>query len=299
VKVASLITPELRARLKALRLSARFSPFAQGIGEHAGRARGAGLEFAQYRAYEPGDEPRHIDWKLYARSDRYFVRDSTRDSPLTVWLLVDATASMTQADAARPDYSKLDAARALAACIAEIALQQNDAFGLVTVGRGITGMPASTGRRHRDQLWRALDALESGPDRPNESALRPLLERIAPASLLVILSDGFDDALVALAERLAAARREVLFIQLISCEERDFPFAGGHVFRDPETGETRRGDAAAMREEFLRRFGEARAALARRLASSGIRHAEHVLDAPLDAPLRRLFGSRRHERLAG
>lgn len=299
MKVASLITPELRARLKPLRLVARVSPLAQGIGEHAGRARGAGLEFAQYRAYEPGDEPRHIDWKLYARSDRYFVRDSTRDSPLTVWLLVDATASMSQADAARPDYSKLDAARALAACIAEIALQQNDAFGLVTVGRGIAGLPAAAGRRHRDQLWRALDALECGPDRPTESALRPLLERITPASLLVILSDGFDDTLVALAERLAAARREVLFVQLLSCDERDFPFAGGHVFRDPESGETRRGDAAAMREEFLRRFGEARAALARRLAAGGIRHVEYVMDAPLDAPLRRLFGSRRHERLAG
>ena len=188
MKVASLITPELRARLKPLRYSARFSPFAQGIGEHAGRARGAGLEFAQYRAYEPGDEPRHIDWKLYARSDRYFVRDATRDSPLTAWLLVDATASMAQADAARPEYSKLDAAKALAACIAEIALQQNDSFGLVTVGGGIAGLPAGSGRRHRDQLWRALDALECGPELPEESALRPLLERITPASLLVILS---------------------------------------------------------------------------------------------------------------
>jgi uncharacterized protein (DUF58 family) len=206
---------------------------------------------------------------------------------------------MSQVDAARPEYSRLDAAKALAAGIAEIALQQNDSFGLITVGRGIAGLPAASGRRHRDQLWRALDALECGPDLPKESALRPLLERIAPASLLVVLSDGFDETLVALAERLATARREVLFVQILTCEERDFPFAGGHIFRDPETGETRRGDAAAMREDFLRRFGEARAALARRLAASGIRHVEHVLDAPLDAPLRRLFGSRRHERLAG
>jgi uncharacterized protein (DUF58 family) len=296
--VSTLISPELRARLRTLRLRARFSPFTQGIGQHTSRSRGAGLEFAQYRAYEPGDEPRHIDWKLYARSDRFFVRDATRDTPLTAWLLIDATASMAQADTARPDYTKLIAAKALAACIGEIALQQGDGFGLIIVGDGITGLPAASGRRHRDQLWLALDRLHCGALTPSGTALRPLLERIAPASLLVILSDGFDASLVELAERLAAARREVLFIQLLSCEERDFPFTGSHVFRDPETGEQCRGDATAMREEFITRFAQARAELARRLAASGIRHVEHVLDAALDAPLQGLFGSKRQE-LAG
>jgi uncharacterized protein (DUF58 family) len=298
VKVAELISPELSARLRRLRLHARFSPYTQGIGQQASRSRGAGLEFAQFRAYEPGDEPRHIDWKLYARSDRFFVRDATRETPLTAWLLLDATASMTQADAARPEYSKLVAAKGLAACIAEVALQQGDSFGLITVGDGIAGLPAASGRRHRDQLWLALDRVHCGDQAPNATALLPLLERIAPASLLVILSDGFDATLVELAERLAAARREVLFVQILACEERDFPFTGSHVFRDPETGERRRGDAEAMRDDFLRRFGEARAALARRLAASGIRHVEYPLDASLDAPLQRLFGSRRQE-LAG
>src|SRR5215813_2232810 len=126
----ALIPADVRARLKHLRLRARHGAGGDGLGQHASRSRGAGLEFAQYRAYEPGDEPRHIDWKLYARSDRFFVRDATRDTPLTAWLLVDATASMAQADAARPEYTKLVAAKALAACIAEIALQQGDSFGL-------------------------------------------------------------------------------------------------------------------------------------------------------------------------
>ncbi|PSD26643.1 DUF58 domain-containing protein, partial [Stenotrophomonas maltophilia] len=73
---------------------------ARRIARH--RSRGAGLEFAQYRAYEPGDELRQIDWKLYARSDRFFVRESERESPITVWLLLDATASAGQADRAAP-----------------------------------------------------------------------------------------------------------------------------------------------------------------------------------------------------
>lgn len=77
------IPADVRSRLKALRLLRRAAG-AQGIGQHASRSRGAGLEFAQYRAYEPGDELRQIDWKLYARSDRFFVRESERESPVTI-----------------------------------------------------------------------------------------------------------------------------------------------------------------------------------------------------------------------
>lgn len=288
-----LIPPEILPRLKALSLSARLASAGTGVGQHASRSRGAGLEFAQYRAYEPGDEPRQIDWKLYARSDRFFVRESERDSPLTLWLVIDATASMAQADAVRPAWRKLDAAKALAACAAELALRQGDRFGLVAIGgAGLSFLPAGTGPRHRDRLHLELARLVPGGRFPGESALRPLWERVSAASLVLVLSDGFDEALVALAERLAAARREVLSIQLLTASERDFPYAGGHVFRDPETGAERRVEAGAVRQDFLERFAAARAALARRLAASGIRHVEYVLDRPLDEPLRRFFARR-------
>ena len=88
------IPAAVRARLRDLRLEGRRATGGHGFGQHRSRSRGAGLEFAQYRAYEPGDELRQVDWKLYARSDRFFVRDSERESPLTVWLLLDTTASM-------------------------------------------------------------------------------------------------------------------------------------------------------------------------------------------------------------
>ena len=96
---------------------------------------------------------------------------------------------------------------------------------------------------------------------------------------------------VEMVERLASARREVLAIQLLTVEERDFPFAGGHRFRDPETGEELLGDGAAMRDDFLSRFADARAALRARLDADGVRHATYVLDEELDAPLVRLFGA--------
>lgn len=291
MRVAGLVPPDVRARLKTLRLSARHAGHGQGIGQHASRSRGAGLEFAQFRAYEPGDEPRLIDWKLYGRSDRYFVRDSTRDSPLTAWLLIDATASMAQADGARPEYTKLDAAKAIAVCVAELALRQSDSFGLITGGANVGGLPAGAGQRHRDRLWLELDRLTCDEAAVDEAALRPLVARVAPASLLIVLTDGYDDALVETAIRVAAARREVIFISLVGRDELEFPFVGDVVFRDPETGAIRRGRAETMRAAFVERYARARAALARRLEASGIRCVEHVIDEPADAPLRRLFGS--------
>ncbi len=292
----ALVTPELRARLRDLRLVARSGAGGDGLGQHASRSRGAGLEFAQYRAYEPGDEPRRIDWKLYARSDRYFVREAERDSPLTVWLILDATASMQQADTARPEFSKLDAAKSIAACVIELALRQGDRFGVIALGGAAPVLvPAGAGPRQRDRCLLELARIAAAGSWPDAASLRPLQERIAANALVVFLSDFFDDAAVDLAERLAAARREVLTVQLLGADERDFPFSGGHRFRDPESAIERRVEAPAVRKDFLERFGAARIALARRFAARGIRHVEHVLDDPLDAPLRRLFGSARAE----
>ena len=286
----ALIPPDVRSRLQGLRLDARRAMGGKGIGAHRSRSRGAGLEFSQYRAYEPGDEPRQIDWKLYARSDRFFVREAERESPLTVWLLLDASASMAQADRARPAWRRIDAAKGIAACIGELALRQGDRFGLIGLREdGPQLLPATHGARGRDRLWLALQALEAQGGFPQESRLDAAWERIAAHDLVVLLSDGFDDGVVTLSERLAAAGREVLFVQLLTAEERDFPFDGSHLFRDPETGETLPGDGRAMRAGYLQRFADAQRALHARLDAAGIAHAHHVLDEPLDRPLRQLF----------
>ncbi|MEZ5462922.1 DUF58 domain-containing protein [Dokdonella sp.] len=290
--MALRIPPELHARLRDLRLSMRGPSLGDGLGMHASRSRGAGLEFAQYRGYEPGDEPRRIDWKLFARSDRYFVREAERDSPLTVWILIDASASMAQSDRARPEFSKLEAARVLAACVIELALRQGDRFGVIGLsGEALQFVADGAGPRQRDRCMVELERMRSGGSITADSQLAALWDRVRPGSLVLLLSDGFDDRLTDLAVRLSATRREVLSIQLLTAEERDFPFRGGMLMRDPESGVELRVDAARARSDYLERFAAARAALARRLAASGIAHVEHVLDRPLDEPLHTLFGA--------
>lgn len=288
-----LIPPAVRNRLAGLRLTARRAVDLQGLGLHHSRSRGAGLEFAQYRAYERGDEPRAIDWKLYARSDRFFVRESERESPLALWILIDASASMAQADEARPGWSRLAAARGLAACLAELALRQGDRFGLVGLSAsGLRLLDAGTGARQRDRLALDLTALDAADAFPALGRLAPLWNRVGALDLVVMISDFFDVQAMDLAARLAGARREVLAIEVLTVGERDFAYPGGHRFRDPETGEELLGDGPALRTEFLARFNAARATRQARFDSLGIRHAALVLDEELDVPLRRLFGAR-------
>jgi len=287
----ALIPAEVRSRLRGLHLRARRTAGQQGVGLHASRSRGAGLEFAQYRAYEPGDELRQIDWKLYGRSDRFFVREAERESPLTLWLMLDASASAGQHDEARPDFTRLNALRGIAASAAEVALRQGDRFGLIVFGGDTVQLvPAGVGARQRDRLLLALHGMRAQGGWPPAEQQRVAWERSAAIDLVLMLGDGFDEAGTALGERLAAAQREVLQLQVLGADERDFPFRGGHRFRDPETGEELLGDANALRADYLRRFGQALREREARWQAAGIRHAVQYLDEPLDAGLQRLFG---------
>lgn len=287
------LSPALRSLLATLRLRPRHAPGRQGIGHHASRNRGSGLEFAQYRAYESGDEPRQIDWKLYARSDRFFVREAERDSPVRAWVLLDTTASMTQADEAAPTRRRFDVARLVATCVYEIAQRQGDACGLVLCGGGGVALETpGTGPRQRDRLRHALDRVDPRGEWPHATALAPAWGRIARGDLVVAIGDWFDDAAVEQLVQLARAGREVVAIRVLTADERDFPFADGRRFVDPESGESLLGDGPALRADYLARFEAASRALAARLAAAGIRLATQWTDAPPDAVLRNLFGER-------
>lgn len=291
LEASGLVLPaDLRARLADIEIRTRRIAHAGRLGQQASRSRGPGIEFAQYRSYEPGDDPRQLDWKLFARSDRYFIREAERDSPLSLWILLDATASMAQADGARPQWTRLHAARRLAACAIEIAVRQGDSVGVVAIGRDLAVQPPAGGLRQRDQCLRVLAGVEAAGSWPDPRRLQPVIERIGDAAQVLLLGDLFDEAAVALAERLAAARREVASVQILTADERDFPFVGACRFEDPETGALLECDGERVRDDFLARFAAARQALQARLAAAGIGHVEYVIDRPADEPLRALYG---------
>jgi len=286
------LPPEVLARLRPLRLHTRLGAASHGHGLHASQQRGSGLEFSQYRSYEQGDDLRQVDWKLFARSDRYFVREAERESPLAVWVVLDATASMAQTDLARPSVTRLDIAKQIAACAVHVALQGGDRFGLIAVNdEHVRPTPSGLGARHRDRCLLALDAMRSAGRWPDATRLSPAWNLLTPRSLVLLLSDCFDDAVVEMAEKLSATGRDVCIVQVLMADERDFPYRGGHLFVDTENASTLLGDADALRSDYLQRFADARAALQARCAHAGIRHATHFADAPMDASLQVLFGA--------
>ena len=286
------LPPEVLARLRPLRLHTRLGAAAHGHGLHASQQRGSGLEFSQYRSYEQGDDLRQVDWKLFARSDRYFVREAERESPLAAWIVLDVTASMAQTDQARPHVTRLDVAKQIAACAVQVALQGGDRFGLIAVNDAqVQPTPSGLGARHRDRCLLAIDGMSSAGRWPDATRLSPAWNMLGPHSLVLLLSDCFDDDVVEMAEKLAATGRDVCLLQILMADERDFPFRGGHLFVDTENANTLLGDADALRADYLQRFADARSALQARCAHAGIRMATHFSDAAIDAPLHALFGA--------
>lgn len=208
-----------------------------GHGIHAGRERGAGVEFSEYRAYVPGDEWRRVDWKLLARADRYFVREAERDSHVAVWLVLDATASMAEPSRAIDGLTKLQYARVLLACVAAIAQRQGDAFGLVVCSGGrMQFTPASRGPRQMHRVLAQLSKAEAAGVLPDADALRASLHFVRSPSLIFAVSDFLDwpsaqsEALL----RLRRMRHDVRALCLQTKAERDASFPLDQAWRDPE-----------------------------------------------------------------
>ena len=207
--------------------------------------------------------------------------------------MLDTTASMTQADEAAPTRTRFDVARLLATCVYEIAQRQGDVCGLVLCGgAGVALVTPGTGPRQRDRIRHALAAVQPQGEWPDAKALAPAWGRIARGDLVVAIGDWFDDTAVEHMVQLAHAGREVVAVQVLTADERDFPFRDGRRFVEQEGGESLLGDGPALRADYLARFEQARRALAARFAAAGIRCVSHVIDATPESVLGALFGDR-------
>lgn len=232
-----LSTAALKAHTGDVSLVIRHVLAGLGHGIHAGRERGAGVEFSEYRAYAPGDEWRRVDWKLLARTDRYYVREAERDSHVAVWLVLDATASMAEPSRSLSGVDKLWFARTVLSCLAAIAQRQGDAFGLIVAGAGrIDFTPAARGPRQMQRVLAQLSRARPGGALPDANTLRASLHFARAPSLVFAVSDGLDwpspwsEALL----RLRAMQHDVRLLCLQTEAEAQGRFAAGTGYRDPE-----------------------------------------------------------------
>lgn len=300
---ADVIDARVLARLKDLRLLARRAVEGAMTGIHHSRQRGVGLEFSQFRAYEPGDDPARIDWKLYGRSDRFYVRESERESQLTLWLLLDLSGSMAQTSEVKglDGWSKLACARAALASLAWLATAQGDAFGFIGLAREhMAFLPARRGSRHFDAFTVMLQRLQPQQHWPREEELDALWEPMRQPGLVWLVTDLFEHRgeITSLAARLAAAGKDVTVMRLLTQAELEFPWRGEIRFRDRETGMELDLNAGAWAERYRERLQADLRTTQRELNRHGVDQLVTRIEAPLDETLVRFLEARRR-RLGG
>jgi uncharacterized protein (DUF58 family) len=248
--------PTALARFGRLELIARLVVEGVMAGLHRSPFKGFSAEFAEHRQYGPGDEIRHIDWRAYGKSDRYYVKEYEEETNLKAYLVVDASGSMGYAG---KTASKFEHARQLAASLAYLMISQRDAVGLATFDHEIQALvPPRSAPGHFSVLCKTLEDTTVGGEMPLSRVLHALAERIRRRGLVVILSDGFEPVgdLTAALRHLRHRRHEVLFFHVLAPEEEEFPFRRPARFRSLEDRERRvRVDPLSLRAVYLEQFG--------------------------------------------
>ena len=286
------VTARTLALVRDLELAARMVVDGMMLGRHISRRAGAGLEFSQYRSYQPGDDLRRIDWKLLARSDRYFVREAESETSITVRILLDATGSMAHDESG---VSKLDYARFLAAALALLAHRQGDAVGLYVLsdGRAMALRPRRE-PSHLHRLLHELERIQPAGRWPVWSALERALTPDAARGITILLGDLHErsDEIRAAVRRLAGAHHDVLCFQVLGDVEREFGYRGTVTLEELETGrrldlvaERARGAAVARLEAQLRELRYA-------VEESGSVLVPCLLAQPFEGPLREYLARR-------
>jgi len=293
-----LIDPLVLASIKDMPLVAK--TVARGFlhGLHDSVQRGTGLEFSQYRAYEPGDPLSNIDWKLFARSDRYFVREAERESNINIWLVLDASASMLQRSSgsnSNEGWHKFDYAKHLLATIAYIAHQQNDAIGLLGLSsEHLHFSPALTGKHHWQKLLVQLSQMSTGSVFPSPKMLQHHLSRMQSNSLIFVLSDFYqkDNEIVDFMQSLVSKRTEVIAVQLESDDELHFPYKGQIRFEDRESKRQVLVSAEEVKSDYLVTRQTWQETMTKTFNQLNIQHCIANIDQPLDKTLHQFLAVR-------
>jgi uncharacterized protein (DUF58 family) len=294
--VDGFLDPKVLARIDNLELLARtvVDGFINGL--HRAPYLGLSVDFAEHRPYNPGDDIRRIDWKLYARTDRYYVKEFEADTNSNFVALLDVSRSMSYSGTGIP---KLDYARYLAACLTYFARQQRDRVGMATFDEDIVQyVPPSA--KHLNAILHALQKVEPAKGRRGElaPALVRAADRLRRRGIVALISDLYEepDAIIDAVKPLRARGHDLMVFHLLDPTEIDFPFSEATSFRELESGEQTPVVPEAVRARYRVLVEEHIATLTRKFAENRVDYGMFNTGAPLDHALFKFLSSR--ERLS-
>jgi uncharacterized protein (DUF58 family) len=287
-----LADPATLARISKLELRAR--AVVEGVisGMHKSPHRGYSVEFAQHRNYTPGDEIRHIDWKVFGRSDRLYIKQYEEETNLKAYLVLDTSSSMNYQSG---ELSKLEYGAIVAAALASLFLRQRDSVGLALFDAGIRSfLPAAGTPIQWREILRQLGTTGTQPKTDIGATFHDLAERIKRKGLIVVLSDLFDNPQQVIngLGHFSHRKHEVIIMHLVDRDELTFPFKENVVFEGMEQEGYLPAEPNALRKEYLRLFEAFVNALKRGCRELGIDYVQMVTDQPIDIALAQYLSSR-------
>jgi uncharacterized protein (DUF58 family) len=282
---ASLISPSALMSIRNLELRARAVVEGFWNGLHRSPYHGFSVEFTEYRQYAQGDDPRYVDWRVFARTDRYYIKKFEDETNLRCHLAVDQSRSMTYGSSG---YSKAEYAATLAATLAYFLHRQGDATGLVTFDDAVRDyLPARNRASHLRALMLALEKPPGGKATDLAAPLDRLATLVRKRGLVVLVSDFLApvDRLERSLLALRACGHELSLFQVLDPTERTLSFTGPAVFEDVETARTLYIDPTAAREDYLQKLTAHNAALQALCARLGAGFHLVATDQPLELVL--------------
>jgi uncharacterized protein (DUF58 family) len=287
------LDPLVVSKLSGFDLRARLVVEGFIAGLHRSPYRGFSVEFAEHRQYMPGDPIRNIDWKVYARRDRFYVKEFEEETNLRAYILVDASASMGYSSGRT--VTKLDYACSLAAALSYLMLRQQDSVGLITFTNTIsTYIPPRSAKGHLNVILTELEKLGPGETTNVSRSLELLARKVRRRGLIILLSDLMDDqgAVLSAVKHFRHKKHEVIVFHLLDESETGFPFDEELAFVDMETAEEVTANSRQIAERYRR-------AVESWITKYRTQCHEHLIDyallstsTPYDVALTRFLGKR-------
>ena len=290
------LDPKTLSRVSALELKAR--QVVEGIvtGLHKSPYHGISVEFAEHREYVPGDEIKHIDWRVYGRSDRFFVKQYEAETNLRAYIILDTSESMLYGS---KNSTKLEYASFLASALAFLLLQQRDSVGFIGFDSKINSyIPPRNSPRHFRLILKELEQASSGPKTNIEEVFHDLAERIKKRGLVIVISDFFYDVektLLSL-QHFRHKKHEVVVFHVLDRSELTFPFDEMTLFKGFEGNQEILAESWSVRKGYLKAMENFIKRLKTGCMGKRVDYVPLVTDEPLDLKLSKYLAARTGKR---
>lgn len=281
----NFLDPNVLAGLDNLEMRARVVVEGFLSGMHKSPHRGFSVEFNDYRNYYPGDDMRHVDWKLYARSEKFYIKQYEDETNVRCFIALDTSASMSYSSG---EVSKLTYGITLASALAYFIMRQRDAVGLLTFDDKVRDyLPAKCRQPHLMQILRTLATTKAGEQTDTVKPLTDLAASINKKSIVLLISDMLDeeDSTIKTLQSLRAMGNDVIVFHVLDNAELTFPFNEASEFIDMESQESFITSPAAIRSAYLDNLNEYLAFCKKKCQSNGVDYCLLNTAEPLDEAL--------------